>query len=142
MPELTLGEFLKTGEVMNKSLAGHAEEIPHLEGHRLRFETTFTQVKNILSQQAELTARKQELSKQLAGLVSDGKLQLSFLKVAVKDHFGKRAERLVAFGVQPLRSRPRGKAAGPEDKTPKPQPIQEEPPAQPVLGPTQTPDHQ
>jgi hypothetical protein len=139
MPELTLGQFLKAAEVMTKSLSTHAEEMPFLEKHRTKFDSTYSQVKDILAQQAELTARKQELSKQLAELVSDGRQQLSFLKVVVKDHFGKRAERLVAFGVQPLRSRSRSKVSGPEVKQTQNGHPQPEPPALPVHEPAEIP---
>jgi hypothetical protein len=130
MPEETYGEFLKLGEVMNRSLEAHAEELGHLEKHRLRFDTTFTQVKDILAQQADLTSKKQELSKQLATLIADGRQQLRFLKVAVREHFGKKAEKLVAFGLQPFRSRPRVKVVGLDGKPVKRQAVQEQAPAQ------------
>lgn len=128
MPEPTLGQFLKAGEVISKSLEAHAAEIPHLESPRVKFASLFAEIKDLAAQQAALTAQKQEVTKKLSALLIDGKELLTFLKVGVKQHFGKRAEKLVAFGIQPFRSR-RRKAA---DGLPlKPQPSSEEkPPAQ------------
>jgi hypothetical protein len=130
MPEPTYAEFFKTAELVTKSLATHAEELSHLEVSRLKFDALFTQVKELSAEQADLTAKKQEVSKRLAALVLDGRELLTFLKVGVKQHFGKRAEKLVAFGMQPFRSRPRLKVVGPDGEPLKRRPTQEEPPAQ------------
>lgn len=140
MPEQTFGEFLKKGEVMKQSLVIYAEELPHLEKHRLRFDTTYDRVKNLLAQQADLTAKKQEISKELAVLLTDGRQLLSFLSVAVKEHFGKRAEKLVAFGLQPFRSRPRVKVIGLDGKPVKRRPTENQPPAPPTQESVESPD--
>ena len=140
MPEQTFGEFLKKGEVMKQSLATHAEELAHLEKHRLRFDTTYDRVRNLLAQQADLTAKKQEISKELAVLLTDGRQLLSFLSVAVKEHFGKRAEKLVAFGLQPFRSRPRVKVIGLDGKPVKRRLTEEQPSASPNQEPAQPPN--
>ncbi|HKH43154.1 MAG TPA: hypothetical protein VKM72_00645 [Thermoanaerobaculia bacterium] len=140
MPEQTFGEFLKKGEVMKQSLAIHAEELAHLEKHRLKFDTTYDRVKNLLAQQADLTAKKQEISKELGVLLTDGRQLLSFLSVAVKEHFGKRAEKLVAFGLQPFRSRPRVKVIGLDGKPVKRRLTEEQPTAPPIQEPAESTD--
>jgi hypothetical protein len=131
MPESTYAEFMKKGEVMNKSLIANASEVPHLEGYQSRFETVLTRVNVLLVQQADLTASKQEISKQLGTLVAEGRQMLSFLSVAVKQHFGKKTEKILAFGLQPLRSRPRVKLVGPDGQPLKRQTAQDGPLSQP-----------
>jgi len=129
MPDPTYAEFFRTAELVTKSLAAHAEDLTHMETSRLKFDALFTQVKDLAAEQADLTAKKQEVSKRLAELIGEGKGLLNFLKVGVKQHFGKRAEKLVAFGMQPFRSRPRVKLVGPDGEPLKRQRTQEEPPA-------------
>lgn len=90
-----------------KSGKANTEDVDHLEKHLGRLETFLSQVDEIEKQQAALTASKQEASKQLRTLLVDGTKVATFIKAGLREHYGNRAEKLVEFGLQPFRGRPR-----------------------------------
>jgi hypothetical protein len=116
MPDPTYARFLKEGVLINKSMEVNKEELVHMEPLRERFDVILTRVQDLTAQQAQLTASKQEVSKQLALSVNEGRKMLTFLKTGVKQHFGNRSEKLSEFGIQPFRSRPRVRLVGPDGK--------------------------
>lgn len=109
-------------------LVANAADFPHLEAPRLRLEAIDTEVGDLLLQQADLTAKKQDVSKRLQVLVVDGKQLAAFLRAGVKQQYGTRSEKLSAFNIQPFRGR---KAVSPEQAAKKKK-LQEAAPAAPV----------
>jgi hypothetical protein len=67
-------------------------------------------VGELLLQQADLTAKKQVVSKRLQVLVGDGRQLAAFLRAGVKQQYGTRSEKLSAFNLQPFRGRKAAKA--------------------------------
>ncbi len=86
------------------------EEIPGLEPFWLKLSGIVTQTLETRSQQAALRAAKQESSKQLRRLLTEGQSVANVIRTVVKDHFGSREEKVVEFGLQPFRGR-KSKAA-------------------------------
>ena len=86
-----------------KPHADKSVEIPLLEGHFTRLGSVLTQVEAIEGQQLRLTAAKQEMSKQLKGLVVEGRKIAAFLKAGLRDHHGRDSEKLAEYGMQPFR---------------------------------------
>jgi hypothetical protein len=113
------GEAMKRMELRNAAVAANAAELPHLEPKRLRLSDVLVEAKGLLTEQASLAARKQEVSKRLAELIQEGNTLVAFLNVGVKQHYGRRSEKLTEFGVQPFR-RPRSKPDEPDGKLPTP----------------------
>jgi len=103
----TYAEIQKRLELRSKTLAENSDEVAHLEVPRKQLEALLEQVKALTTQQASLTASKQEVSKQIAELLRQGLFLVTFLDAGLRQHFGNRAEKLVAFGLQPFRSQPR-----------------------------------
>lgn len=124
-------------ELRNAALAANAAELSHLEPKRLQLDQLLTEVKSLTAEQANLTAKKQEVSKRIAKLLQEGSTLVHFLDLGIKQHFGNRAEKLVEFGLQPFRSRPRLILVGPDGKRlKKPVPATQEPPEdKPVTSP-------
>jgi hypothetical protein len=84
-------------------------------------------VDQILAEQAAFQASKQTTSRRLQALVSQGAKLSTVLKAIAKQHYGHGNEKLVEFGIQPLRSRPKPTvvpptAPPPEAGTPGPVP--------------------
>jgi hypothetical protein len=102
MPK-TSGETLSGWQELSSSLSANAAEIPHLEGHRTRLADLLKQAQDLTTQQAALTASKQEVTKKLQGIMDEGKTVAAFLRAGVRQHFGKRAEKMVEFGLRPFR---------------------------------------
>lgn len=86
-------------------LVANAADFPHLEAPRLRLEAIDTEAGDLLLQQADLTAKKQEVSRRLQVLVADGRQLAAFLRAGVKQRYGTRSEKLSAFNLQPFRGR-------------------------------------
>lgn len=128
MPEPTYAEFLKQGDLVSKSLEAHRQELAFLADHQARFEIVLTRVRELTVQQASLTVSKQEVSKELAAFVDEGRKLLAFLKAAVRQQFGRRSEKLVAFAQQPFRSKTQPKKTDRNAPPLKPQAGQDEQP--------------
>jgi hypothetical protein len=62
-----------------------------------------TQADEIEGQQAALAANKQELSQKLKALILEGRKIAAFLKAGLREHFGRSAEKLTEYGLQPFR---------------------------------------
>jgi hypothetical protein len=123
MSNETVGETLSSWHDLKRSLADNSGDLPHLETHGNLLGDLLTQAQDLTAQQAALTASKQEISKRLQGIITEGRKLATFLRVGVRQHYGNRAEKLVEFGLQPLRSRRRtAKTESPTPGTPSPAP--------------------
>jgi hypothetical protein len=104
------------------TLAANAPELPHLEGSRVRLDQVVVDAQDAAKQQAAFTAGKQEASKRLTTLVTEGERLASGIRKLLAQNYGIRSEKLVEFGLQPFRGRPfRGRKVK-KDQTEKPEP--------------------
>ncbi len=92
---------------------------PHLEPLRAQLATQRDRAAKIKNQQSGLAASKQDLSKQLRVVITEGDRLATLLRSAIKQHYGIRAEKVTEFGVQPFRGKNR-KAKTPTPGTPEP----------------------
>jgi hypothetical protein len=126
MAKETYGETLSGWQDLVAPLTANAGELPHLETHRAQLVELLKQAQDLIAQQAALTAGKQEISKRLEAVIDTGRKLATYLRVGVRQHYGNRAEKLVEFKLQPLRSRRRRPANGgptpPETPAPEPAP--------------------
>lgn len=130
MSEPTYAEFFKMADLISKSLAANATDLGHLDTSRDRLDSLLTESRDLIAQQASLTASKQEASKRLAELVNEGRKLLTFLRTGIKLHYGNRAEKLPEFGLQPFRGYNRSKQlVGPDGRPVRSKPVQEDSPA-------------
>ncbi len=93
-------------------LTSNREELQHLEPSRARFEALFARIQEVADQQALYTASKQEATQQLKAHLTEAERLATILQLAVKQHYGIRAEKLADFGLQPFRGRARKTAPG------------------------------
>jgi hypothetical protein len=96
-------------------LSANSEDLQHLEASRVTLEGILAQAQDALGRQAAFTAGKQEATKQLQTLLVEGMRLANVLRLAVKQHFGIRSEKLAEFGLQPFRGRPRVVKPDPEE---------------------------
>lgn len=89
------------------ALSANAPDLAHLEGPRTRLERILTDVQEVFKQQAALIASKQDASRRLKTLVTEGQRVANGLRKLVTEHYGLRSEKLAEFGLQPFRGRPR-----------------------------------
>ncbi len=110
---------------LSVTMEANKEVLPQLEPYRLKLTGVVTQIFDIAKQQAAFKVGKQESSKQLRKLLTQGNRVADVVRTAVRDHFGPEAEKVAEFGVQPFRGL-KAKAATP---APTPAPVPITPPA-------------
>ena len=98
-------ESLGSLQRLSESLAGKAEETPHLEGSRAIFDGKVARVHELVQEQAEKLADKQDVTRRVQEALSDAQRMATALRAALKSHYGPDSERLVEFGIQPFRGR-------------------------------------
>jgi hypothetical protein len=103
-------------DLLSKALAANIEEVRHLKDPLTKLDTLLALLKELTTEQARLTAMRQEVSKRIAELTNEAQKLMTFLEVGVKEHYGNRSEKLAAFGLQPFRSKPRIRRIGPDGK--------------------------
>lgn len=113
--ETTYKGKLGDWEQLIQMVADHSAELAHLEGSRLKLEELLTQGQAYIARQAALRAEKQESSQQIKEVMSSGQRLATVIRRALQQHYGIRAEKLAAFGLQPFRGRKAKEAPAPEE---------------------------
>jgi hypothetical protein len=119
--EATYSGIFGGAQRLHASLETSVRDIPHLEAGRLRLGDALGRVQSLLTQQAALTAAKQDVSQEIKTTMEDIQFLMTILRKAVRQHFGKKSEKLAEFGVQPFRGRKAntgGKPFPPPETTP------------------------
>jgi hypothetical protein len=100
--------------------------VPTTEPHRLALVDTFEKIKTAKARQDSFQASRQEATQDLNTLLDKGRDEAIRLRGILRAELGPRSERLVHFGVAPLRKRTR-RTKPPEDDPPlaKPAPTTE-----------------
>lgn len=88
-----------------------------------RLKSLLSRANELVAKQAALTAAKQEVSKELAEVIVEGRRVMAFMDAGLRLYYGNRSEKLVAFGQQPFRGLaarvrivgPDGRPVSPED---------------------------
>lgn len=122
-PVATQPDFLTVSGRMLEALSANSGDLSHLEGLRSKLEAAYDDMRELMAQQDALTASKQTVSKQIQTAHAGGIKLVLILRRAVQEHYGTRSEKLVEFGVQPFRGRPRrleGTVPPPPAPTPPP----------------------
>lgn len=88
-------------------LAANASEIPHLAGPHSRLDEILKEAVEVAKQQAALTASKQEATRRLQTLLTEGERVAEGIRKFLKQHYGLRSEKLAEYGLQPFRGRTR-----------------------------------
>jgi len=101
------GVTLNGWERLLGSLETNAGDFPQLETYRAQLKTMLDTAKEASAQQAALAANKQETTRKLQSVLADGRKLANFLRNGVRQRYGNRSEKLVEFGLNPLRTRVR-----------------------------------
>jgi hypothetical protein len=115
------GVTLNGWDGLSAALEANAQDFQELEAQRQQLVTRRTEVREAAAEQALHAAAKQDASQRLQQKLGDGRKLATFLRNAVRQRYGNRSEKLVEFGLQPLRSRRRSTQTEP-DPPPTPTP--------------------
>jgi len=101
-------------------VAANAAELPQAAIPLAALDKILAEVDQIFIDQAAFRASKQVTSQRLQTLFEQGDKLTTVLKVIVRQHYGNGSDKLVEFGVQPLRARPKATVVPPATPTPTP----------------------
>jgi hypothetical protein len=107
--ESTILGMLGDLRLLLDALTASSEDLPHLESWRARLEGLLTQAHEAAGRRAAAAAEKQEATRDLQTLLTDGNRLAAALRGVIKEHYGPRAEDLTKFGMKPFRGRKRKK---------------------------------
>lgn len=78
-------------------------DLKHLEVPNTKLQNLAVEGRGLVLEQAALDARKQEVTSRLQQLLQEGDTLTDLLRTGVRQHYGYQSEKLVEFGMQPLR---------------------------------------
>lgn len=116
-------------ELRRAALVANSTDLPHMDVPRQKVDAVLAQMNDLSAQQASLTAAKQDVSKRLEELNTEGKRLMTLVDAAARQQYGNRSEKLVEFDQKPFRPQPRVRLVGPDGKPVKPNPTPAVPPA-------------
>jgi len=106
-------------------------ELPHMEPFLAKLGTLLEQAQEVANRQNAMRAAKQEASKEVQKLSTQGNRLAALMRAGLKEHYGITEEKLTEFDLQPFRGRAPKKKKDPGQ--PKPP---ETPPVSPGSPPT------
>src|SRR6476661_7675967 len=115
-----LGDRRKTWRTVSGSVAANAAELPQAAIPLAALDKILAEADQIFVDQAAFRACKQLSSKRLVTLFEQGDKLTTVLKVIVRQHYGNGSDKLVEFGIQPLRTRPKATVVPPTPPSPTP----------------------
>jgi hypothetical protein len=109
MPNQSYSDVTTDAEQILTSTSANPGLQPIVEKHRPQIEENLEEIKDLKALQKTLTADKQKATQDLQAALKRLKERLIFLRAAIRGDIGPRTEKLVEYGIAPLRKR-RGKA--------------------------------
>lgn len=117
MPNESYAKTISRLSFRCKALGANIGEVPQLRAPLDRLTSLLSRAEELVAKQAALTAAKQEVSKELAEVIMEGRKVMTFLDTGLRLHYGSRSEKLVGFGQQPFRGLPaRVRIVGPDGR--------------------------
>jgi len=101
------GEQFQEWRTVATATAANASDLPGTEVQQSALAGVLDEVDKILAEQATFRASKQVATRRLQTLINKGGKLSTVLKVIAKERYGHGNDKLVEFGIKPLRSRPR-----------------------------------
>ena len=101
----TYSEVFGEWQRMVPKLEANADELGHLRPQWTKLGGLLTEGIEINKQQEAMAASKQEASKRLQVIITEGERLANILRLSLKEHYGIRSEKLAEFGLQPFRGR-------------------------------------
>ena len=91
-------------EKMDTAIVGNDPEVAHLVFRLPALRDKSQRMRDLYAEHAALAASRQAITQEMQKLLEDGDQIFRMLREGLKDHYGKRNEKLVEFGVEPLRT--------------------------------------
>ena len=116
MPKNSIADLIVDWEMLLATIRASAAGLPGLEAFIAPLEALLAAAKELTVRVETSRGIKQQETQQRRALLQEGKNLTSRIRAALKAHFGLQNERLVEFGVRPIRSRSRARTTPPEQQ--------------------------
>jgi len=123
------GTTLNSWEGLLVAMIANEQDFAQFASQRQQLASFGEQARDAAKEQAAHAAGKQEATVRLQTSLREGRKVATFLRNAVLHRYGNRSEKLVEFGLQPLRPRPRPTPETPTTPSTPTEPPTTEPPA-------------
>jgi hypothetical protein len=117
------GEQVKEWRAVATAMAANAAGLPGVAVQLAALLGVIDEVDKLLAEQATLRASKQVATQRLKTLFNQGGKLSTVLKAIARQHYGHGNDKLVEFGIQPLRSRPKPTVVPPTPPPPAGPPV-------------------
>ncbi|HEY9422479.1 MAG TPA: hypothetical protein VIW92_13770 [Thermoanaerobaculia bacterium] len=107
MPNVPYAAVMREWEVLLTGVAANAADLPFVAEYRTQLEAELTGVKEAIQRQTALQAAFQQETRVVEGFLERGKVLAVNVKAGIRTRYGNRSDKLVEFGMRPLRSRRR-----------------------------------
>jgi hypothetical protein len=107
MPNSSFTDFTGNWEHVGTRVIANAAEMPHLQDQGEGLVGVVGEAKELNMRQDVLRAELNQTTKDLNAVMARGRDLATRLRANVRGHFGNRSERLIEFGMRPLRRRQR-----------------------------------
>ncbi|HYN20241.1 MAG TPA: hypothetical protein VE078_04720 [Thermoanaerobaculia bacterium] len=119
MPEISsFADFMADWDRLIKGVQNNQSILPDLEGLVGPLEGFLNEAKDLDSGKAAARSQLSQGAKRSRSLIPEGRAAASRLRSALKAHFGGHNEKLVEFGIAPLRARRLAPPADPPPPSP------------------------
>lgn len=88
----------------NLDTAVTTNQVPNLEGSLPKLRDKSKKLRELYAQHSAHAAARQVITQEMQQLIEEGDQVVRVVREAVKDHYGKRSEKLVEFGLPTLRA--------------------------------------
>jgi hypothetical protein len=112
------GERFTVWRKVSGSTAANASDLPQTAIPLAALNKVLAEVDRIVVDQGAFQASKQQSSQRLKTLLAQGNQLTDVLKTLIKQHYGSGSDKLVEFGIQPFRTRPKPTVVPPPVTTP------------------------
>lgn len=99
---------------LTTSIEANRQDLSHVEVTWSTLVDVVTRAEVLVKQQAAFTASKQQTSQELRGLLIEGERLATILRLAIKQRYGIRSEKLAEYRMQPFRGLKRNGKPEPE----------------------------
>ena len=107
-------------EKMHVAVNANPKDLSHLLDHNGQLGGKAVRIRALSAEQALLTARKQVITAEIQTLLREGNTLLDYVQTGVRQHYGLNSEKLVEFGLQPIRTKARTPKTEPAPTEPEP----------------------
>ncbi len=118
MPSTSMADFMTDWDALLKRVTANSAELPDLSVYSAPLAQILEAAKEGIAEADGHRGAKQETTKTLKGLLTQGSLAAAKLRAAVKAHYGRDSERLVEFKMRPIRPQNRKPATPPAVESP------------------------